>query len=134
MFFDSASRQVCSVKPPRTNSPLHALATLNDVTYVEAARALAERALTEAGPTVDERIERAFQLVLARKPASGEKDVLRSSLERLAREFASDPIAAKEFLSIGASARNEKIEAVEHAAYAGLCAAILNLDEALTKE
>ena len=134
MFFDNASRQVCTVKQPRTNTPLHALTTLNDISYVEAARALAEKVLLTAQPSNDARIDLAFRLVLARKPTSSESQVLRASLERLKREFAHDPEAAKKFLSIGQSERSEKLDAIEHAAFAGLCSAILNLDEALTKE
>ncbi len=134
LFFDSAPRQTCVVKTARTNTPLHALTTLNDVTYVEAARALAERVLTGAGPTAEERVERAFRLVLARRPGAAERRVLLAGLERTRREFAADPAAAKKFLSAGESKRDEKLDAVTHAAYAALCLAIFNLDEALCKE
>ncbi len=134
MFFDNASRQVCTVKQPRTNTPLHALTTLNDISYVEAARVLAEKVLVTAQPSNDARIDLAFRLVLARTPTSSESQVLRASLERLKREFARDPEAAKKFLSIGQSERSEKLDVIEHAAFAGLCSAILNLDETLTKE
>ena len=134
MFFDSAARQVCTVKQARTNTPLHALATFNDVTYVEAARVMAERVLTTAGPSPDERLEYAFRLALARKPTAEEKQVLRAALERVKKEFASDPAAAKKLLAVGEWKRNEKLDPIEHAAYAAVCSAILNLDEALTKE
>jgi hypothetical protein len=134
IFFDSAPRQTCIVKPTRTNTPLHALTTLNDVTYVEAARALAERVLNDAGPTPDERVEFAFRRVLVRRPSAAEKKVLVASVERVRRQFEADPAAARKFLAIGESKRNEKLDPVEHAAYTALCSAILNLDEALTKE
>jgi hypothetical protein len=134
IFFDSAPRQTCIVKPTRTNTPLHALTTLNDVTYVEAARALAERVLSDAGPTPDERVEFAFRRVLVRRPSAAEKKVLVASVERVRRQFAADPAAARKFVAIGESKRNEKLDPVEHAAYTALCSAILNLDEALTKE
>jgi hypothetical protein len=133
-LFDTAPRQVCVVKPTRTNSPLHALTTLNDVTFVEAARALAERVLITAGPAPEERIELAFRLILARKPTAEERQVLTASLARLKREFAADPAAAKKLLSIGESKRDERIDVIEHAAHTVLCSALLNLDEALTKE
>lgn len=133
-FFDSASRQVCTVKQPRTNSPLHALATLDDPAYVEAARAMAERVLNMGGRNPEDCIEWAFRLVLARRPNLEEKQTLRATLEKLQRQFAGDPEAARKFLEVGESKRNEKLDVVEHAAYAGLCTAILNLDEALTKE
>jgi len=134
MFFDTPSRQICTVKQPRTNTPLHALATLNDITFVEAARALAERVLSSGASTDAERVEQAFQLVLARKPSMEEKQVLLASVERLKREFGADLDAAGKFLANGESKRNEKLDITEEAAYAGLCLGILNLDEALTKE
>ena len=68
-FFDTPGRQVCWVQQSRTNTPLHALVTLNDTTYVEAARALAQRVLTEAGPGSRERVTLAFRLVLTRGPS-----------------------------------------------------------------
>ncbi len=133
-FFDTASRQTCVVKPGRTNSPLHALLTLNDVTYVEAARALAERALLEAGPSREARLERAFRLVLARRPSALEKEVLLASLARITAEFAADTEAARKHLNVGESKRNPRLDPLEHAAFTALCSAIFNLDEALTKE
>ncbi len=133
-FFDSAPRQTCVVKPVRTNTPLHALTTLNDVTYVEAARALAGRVLGSAGPSPGERVEMAFRRVLARKPDAAERAVLVASVERVRGEFASDREAARKWLDVGESARDGRLDPVEHAAYAALCSAIFNLDEALTKE
>jgi len=134
MFFDSASRQVCSVKQPRTNTPLHALATLNDTTYVEAARALAQRTLLSAPESDAERIEFAFRAVLARKPKEDERKVLLGSVERLKREFAADTGAAEKYLAVGETKRNQKLDLVDEAAYAAFSLALLNLDETLTKE
>ncbi len=134
VFFDSAARQTCVVKPMRTNTPLHALTTLNDVTFVEAARALAGRVLRTSGPVPEERIERAFRLVLARRPTSAERQVLAASAARVRREFAADPAAAQKLLAVGESPRDPSLDAVEHAAWTAVCLAILNLDEALTKE
>jgi hypothetical protein len=133
-FFDTASRQTCWVKQTRTNSPLHALVTLNDVTYVEAARALAERVLTTAPPEPEQRIDLAFRLVLARRPTAEEGRVLRAGLERVRGQFARDPAAARKYLAAGEWRGSHALDPVEHAAYAALCSAILNLDEALTKE
>ena len=75
--FDAGKRQTCSVNVTRTNSPLHALSTLNDITYVEAARAMAQRVMTEAGPSVDARLVMAFRLATARRPSADELAVLR---------------------------------------------------------
>jgi len=134
MFFDNAPRQTCLVKQVRTNTPLHALTTLNDVTYVEAARALAQRVLREAGPGPQDRLERAFRLVLARRPTAAETNVLLASLERARQQFVRNPEAAAKLLSVGESPCDPALDPVEHAAYAAVCSAILNLDEALTKE
>jgi hypothetical protein len=133
-FFDTAPRQTCVVKPTRTNSPLHALTTLNDVTYVEAARTLAERVLTAIGPDAEPRLDLAFRLVLARPPSSEEKTVLLAALTRLRREFTADPSAAKKLLAVGESKQNEKLDVIEHAAWTALATALLNLDETLTRE
>jgi hypothetical protein len=133
-FFDTTARQTCIVKPTRTNSPLHALTTLNDVTYVEAARALAQRVMATGGTSPEERIESAFRMVLARRPSAAERHVLLAALVRVKREFGADPAAARKLLSVGESKRDEKLDVIEHAAYTAVCTAILNLDEALTKE
>ena len=134
MFFDAAARQTCAVRAVRTNTPLHALATLNDTTFVEAARALAQRVLRQGGATPPERIEAAFRLVTARKPTAAEAKVLLGSLERLRAVYAADRDAAVRLLRVGESPRDEELDAVEHAAYAALCSLILNLDETLTKQ
>jgi mono/diheme cytochrome c family protein len=133
LFFDTAARQTCTVKQTRTNTPLHALTTLNDVTFVEAARAMAERLLAAEGND-DQRIERAFRLVLARKPKAEELEILRGGLKRLRGQYAADAAAAKKLLAVGESKRDDKLDVTEHAAFTGLCNLILNLDEALTKE
>jgi hypothetical protein len=134
MFFDTAPRQTCWVKQVRTNTPLHALVTLNDVTYVEAARALAERVLLTAGPQPTKRVELAFRLVLGRRPTAEETRVLCGAVDRAGREFTEHPEAAWKLLRVGESPANPALAPVEHAAYAVVCHAILNLDEALTKE
>ena len=133
LFFDSAARQTCTVKQTRTNTPLHALTTLNDITFIEAARALAERVLTTEGND-DQHIAAAFRLVLARKPRADELDILRGGLKRLRGQYSADAAAAKKLLAVGESKRNEKLDVTDHAAFTGLCNLILNLDEALTKE
>jgi hypothetical protein len=134
MFFDVSPRQYCSVKQSRTNTPLHALAILNDPTYVEAARTLAEGVLLPKGPTDAERLALAFRRVLARTPTPAEEKVLLGSLTRLRRQYAEKPQAAKELLSVGESERHDKLDAVEHAAFTQVCLLVFNLDETLSKE
>lgn len=133
MFFDSAARQFCEVKQFRTNTPLHALATLNDVTYVEAARSLAQQILL-AKKTDAARLTYAFERVLARSPSEREQTLLMASIQRLRRQFAKDVPAAKALLTVGESKREEKLDSVDHAAWASLCLGLLNTDEALTRE
>src|SRR5919197_3157373 len=74
---DAPDRETCVVRRSRTNTPLQALVLMNDPTYVEAARKLAERLLTEAGPAPEERITLAFRLTTARKPSAAELAVLK---------------------------------------------------------
>jgi hypothetical protein len=133
LFFDTPSRMTCNVKPTRNNSPLHALTTLNDITYVEAARHLAERVISVSADS-NARAEKAFQLVLARKPTDEELHLLTASCRQAQTQFASSPEEAKEFLAAGESKRNETIDPIEHAAWTVTCLAILNFDETLNKE
>jgi hypothetical protein len=133
MFFDTASRQTCSVRTGRTNTPLHALATLNDVTYTEAARVMAERVLHTNGANDGVMIDTAFLLVTARTPSEKERPVLQERLAKLRAAYEAEPEAAKQLASSGEVPRDEKLAPVEHAAWAGLCLMLLNLDEALTK-
>lgn len=134
IFFDSASRQTCTVNVLRTNTPLHALLTLNDVTFVEASRHLAQRVLTSDHTSDNDRINDIYRRLLARKASERELVILRAALQRSRAEFESEPAAAKRLLAIGESKRNESIEPVEHAAWTSLVLAVMNLDEALTKE
>ena len=132
MFFDEAKRQTCSVRPGRTNTPLHALTTMNDITYVEAARALAQRVIKSFEEDT-KRLETAFRLATSRKPSGVETRILLTRLKQLRSQYDSDPGEARQLLSVGDSPRDENIDAIEHAAYTGICSLLLNLDEALTR-
>jgi len=134
IFFDSANRQTCTVKTVVTNTPLHALGTLNDVTYVEAARVLAQKAMLDGGKSDDERLGFAFRRMLGRAPVETEVKILASSLEKQRKLFAEDPAAAAKLLKVGESKRDEKLDPNEHAAFTAVCTLILNLDETLTKQ
>lgn len=134
MFFDNASRQVCTVKPFRTNTPLHSLLTLNDPTFVEAARVLAQRALLTEPTDPVSRLDVVFRQVLARRASLAERDVLLAGLQRVTTQFAADAAAANKLLAIGEAQRDATLDSVEHAAWTALCLSVLNVDEALTKE
>jgi hypothetical protein len=133
MFFDSGSRQFCTVKQFRTNTPLHSLATLNDTTYVEASRALAERAMLHSEKQ-DDRLDYLYRLVLSRTPTASEREVLLKALHQFQADYQANSAAAEKLLKVGEHPRNMNLAAVDHAAWTALCSAILNLDEALVKE
>ena len=132
-MFDAGARQACKVRITITNTPLHALTTLNDETWVEAARLLACQVQTDASSDA-ERITSAFLRICSRKPAENELQVLQRQLERGRQLFAADPQKAKEFVEIGASEVPAQTDAVELAALTNVCLTIFNLDEALTRE
>jgi hypothetical protein len=132
--FDAAGRESCRVLQTRTNTPLQALALLNEVTFVEAARKLAERTLIAAGEGQAERIEYMFRLVLSRSPTAAELSVLAAGLERHLDHYRRQPQAAAKFLGVGEAPRSDKLNTVELAAYATIANLILNLDETVTKQ
>jgi hypothetical protein len=133
MFFDNASRQTCSVRSYRTNTPLHALTTLNDEQYVEAARALAQRVLL-ADPSDAVRLDTVYRLTLARHPKPAEASILSQRVEYLKTQFREDKEAAAKLLAVGESKPDPKLDPVELAAWTALCQLVLNLDEAVTRE
>ena len=133
LLFDVPFRETCALRRPRSNTPLQALNLLNDPTYVEAARFLAQRMLKEADGTPDARLTHGFRLVLARLPADVELAVLRRAHERAAADFAADPAAAKALLAVGRKPADAGLDPVELAAYATVASTILNLDETVTK-
>jgi hypothetical protein len=131
-YFDNAGRQVCTVRPSLTNTPLHALTLLNDTTFIEAARKLAERVIGASDdPAL--RIRYAFRLATCREPSEAELASLLKSLQFLLDEFAAHPESAEEFVKVGEAPCDEKLSAVEIAAYGSLMNVILNLDEVETK-
>jgi hypothetical protein len=134
MLFDSANRQTCSVKSVTTNTPLHALATLNDITYIEAARTLAQKAIEHGGGTEAQRLAFAFRRATCRAPTEQELKILQEALEKQRAIYASDRDGAVKLLKVGESPRNEKLDVAEHAALTVVCSLILNLDEVLTKQ
>jgi mono/diheme cytochrome c family protein len=132
--FDAAGRETCIVRETRTNTPLQALTLMNELTFVEAARVLAERVLREGGPTVEGRIALAFRLTTGRPPRGAELDVLTAGFaEHLAR-YRAAPEAALALASAGEAPRDASLDAAEVAAYTTVASLLLNLDETITKE
>ncbi len=134
MTFDASARETCTVRQTRTNTPLQALNLMNDVTYVEAARVLAERVWHDAGGTPDTRLTLAFRLVTGRPPRAAELAVLRAGLDEHLSRYRRDPMAAHELTTVGEHPRDERIETRELAAYTAMASLIMNLDESLTRE
>jgi hypothetical protein len=132
--FDAPSREVCQVKRPRTNTPLQALELLNDVTYVEAARQLGHRMLTEGGASAEGRVTFAFRLATGRPPAPAEVRVLVRGLERYRQAFRADVEAAERFVRHGDSPVGAADDPVELAACTATASIVLNLDETITRE
>jgi hypothetical protein len=122
------------VRETRTNTPLQALNLLNDITFVEAARVLAERVLEGKSATDDERLTLAFRLVLARKPTAAELKVLRNAFARHRQVYAADGKKALQMAQVGETPRDEKLDPGEIAALANVVSVIFNLDEALNKD
>jgi hypothetical protein len=129
---DAPDREVCVVRRARTNTPLQALVLMNDPTYVEASRKLAERLMTEARNT-DDRIILAFRLTTARTPTEKEIDILTRVITTQRVRFKQDQAAALKLLSVGESPRHEQLAPAELAAWTIVSSVVLNLDETLTK-
>ena len=133
-FFDNSNRQTCTVKPFRTNTPMHALYMFNDVTFVEASRSLAEMAMTTANNNDLDRLELIFRRLLARSPIASEQEIIFKALNRSREAFKKDPGSATALLSVGEKPINDKLDPVEHAAWTATSLAVMNLDEAVTKQ
>ena len=132
-MFDVSARQTCRVRTTLTTSPLHALTMLNDPTWVEAARVLAERVSKEKS-TDDARLARAYALILSRPPTEREQALLRNLLARQRTVYANDPKSADALLAIGESKRDAALKNTEQAALTAACLALLNLDAAQTRD
>ena len=132
--FDATAREFCNVRDTRTNTPLQSLNLMNDVTYVEAARMIAERMLKEGGTTAVQRIAWAFRLITSRQPSDKEVQVLLRHLNQQKDDFKRSPDDIKKLLSVGEKRNDEKLDKAELAAYATTASLLLNLDEVITKQ
>lgn len=134
LLFDAPSREICTVKRSRTNTPLQALTLLNEITYVEAARKLAERMLTEGGATPESRLRFAFRQVTSRTPTDEELALLVGGLNDDLARFRQDANAAKQLIVLGESKAGVSFDPAELAAYTLTANVLLNLDEVVTRE
>ena len=133
LAFDAPSREECTVSRPRSNTPQQALVLLNDPTYVEAARAFAERILLEGGANESSRLNWAYQSALSRNVNPNEANVLLNVLSKHVELYKANTQAADEYLSVGRRAIPENLDKSELAAWTSLARIILNLHETITR-
>ena len=131
--FDAPSREECVTNRPRSNTAQQSLVLLNDPTYVEAARALAERIMTEGKETVADHIDWAYRCALARAPSEPEAKVLADLYQTQLARFTEDEKAAVELISVGEHSAAQNVPSVELAAWTSVARAILNLHETITR-
>jgi hypothetical protein len=141
--FDAPDREVCTVRRARTNTPLQALVLMNDPTYLEASRKLAERLLTEFSRVSKgsisvaeldaQRLTCAFRLATGRMPEAAELDILRKAYARQAEHYRNNPQAAADLLKIGESPVDQALNQSDLAAWTIVSSIVLNLDETMTK-
>ena len=134
MNFNAAEREICEVRKDRTNTPLQALTLMNNKTFVEAARFLAERMLKEGGSTVNGQIVRGFQLTLGRKPTQSELNVMVDGFKKFKADFAKRTADAAKLLQIGEKPADKSLDTATHAAMTMIASSFFNLDEMITRE
>lgn len=134
LLFDAPFRETCALRRSRSNTPLQALNLMNDPTYVEAARFLAQRMIKEGGTSIESRLTHGFRLLLGRNPSPQELQVLAAAVERSTKDFTKDAEAAKQLLSFGGAKTDDKLSPAELAAYTTVASTLINLDETITKE
>jgi len=132
--FDAPSREACILQRSRTNTPLQALALMNEVTFVEAARKLAERAMRETGDDQNAQLARIFLLITGRRPRPEESAILHRHFARQLSRFTADRQAAVAMLSAGESPRDETLAVAPLAALTATANLIMNLDEVVMRE
>lgn len=131
--FDAPEREFCIIRRSRTNTPLQALALLHDPQYVEAARHLAGRMLSEGGATMEQRLSHGFQLCHARPPSDDELAVLSEIVASRLAQYRDDRDAAARLLEVGDSPRDASTDEAELAAWTAVGRVMLNLSEFVTK-
>jgi hypothetical protein len=132
--FDAPDREKCTARRSVTNTPLQALVLMNDPTYVEAARFLAARSMTQGGKTAMGRIDYAFRLATGRIPDAQERGVLLEAAQEALADYRLHGNQATALLAVGAARSDLHLDPKELAAWTTVAAIILNLDETITKQ
>ena len=133
MTFNAAAREICTVRTDLTTTPLQALTMMNNKTFVEAARFLAERMMQAKGQRPRQRVAEAFLRVTSRAPRKEELDLLMADYVFYLKDFRKNPETAKKLLAVGEKPCDPKLPANQLAAYTLVANTILNLDEAITQ-
>jgi hypothetical protein len=131
--FDAPMRDVVCTRRQRTDTPLQALVTMDDTQWVEAARALAQRVIHEAGPDTLQRINRMSNILLAHDAPAPMAAALEASLQQMQQHFARDRKSAHSLVEVGEQKRDLSISEPELAAWTMIASEMLNLDETLNK-
>ncbi len=134
MTLDATAREACTVKRSRTNTPLQSLALMNDVTFVEAARVLAQRVMQQLNGDAEARLTRVFRQATARNPRPQELQVLMKGWQHYLNEFQQRPEEAQRLVSTGEFGVDTGLDPVQLAAYTAVASMVLNLDEVVTKQ
>ena len=134
LLFDAPNRETCTVKRSRTNTPLQALALLNETTFVEAANGLARRMVVEGGATPSDRIAHGFRLAIGRTPTATELATLVAGFEEDRARLTADASAAEQYATAGLVKPPDGLPAADAVAYALAANVIINLDEFVTRE
>ncbi|MEO2049134.1 MAG: DUF1549 and DUF1553 domain-containing protein, partial [Pirellulales bacterium] len=130
--FDAPTREECTVDRPRSNTPLAALVLLNDPTYVEAARVLADRMVVAKEPTTTGKIGFAYRQVLQRMPRMEEVELLSTLFEQQLHHYLTEPEEAAKLLSVGLTPKREE-QVSQRAAWTTVARTLLNLHETITR-
>jgi hypothetical protein len=134
MTFDAPDRALCTEQRGVTCTPLQAFVTLNEKTYVEAARVFAQRIVSQGGPGLDQRIAFAYRTVLARQPTPKEESILTGIHADMVKTYEKNLKGAVELLATGEAPLKEGLNELELVAWTAMANVILNLDETITKE
>jgi len=132
MAFNASEREVCTVRKDLTTTPLQALTMMNNITFIESARKIAERVIREGGESDEQKLGFLAQLVLSRPPTADESKSLLADFAKYRDEFKANDTDATGLLRIGSSKRNSSLPAAEVAAWTMIANTLLNLDEAIT--
>jgi hypothetical protein len=130
---NAPSRETCTVRRERTDTPLQALVTLNDPQFVEAARHLAQRALNEGGATPEGRLDFMARRLLARPFRPEETQLVRATCDDLLAFYKAHPDDARKLLAVGESKADVSLDAAALAAWTMVANQLMNLDEVLNK-